>query len=156
MRPYNKILAVAVVVLLLINLVLLVFMWKAKHTDVSRHQPVSNSALETMARELNMTDSQKSAYQKLRDTHFAHTKPLFDSMREARKDFLKMIQGPVVNDSDLNNYSQRIAGKQAVIDRMTLDHFRKVRALFSGDQQKRYDDFVQKIMLRRRDTVTKK
>lgn len=156
MRSNNKILAIAVIVLLLINVVLLLFMWKGKHPENSQRQSPQNSAVETMARELNMTDSQKTVYQKLRDEHLASVRPLFDSIREARKDFLKMMQSPGVNDSDLNNYSHRIAEKQAVIDRMTLDHFRKVRALFSGDQQKKFDDFIQKMMLRRRDTTNRR
>ena len=79
-----------------------------------------------------------------------------DSIREIRKGFLKMIQSPTVNDSSINAYSRRVADQQAIIDRMTLDHFRKVRGLFNGDQQKKYDDFVQKIMLRKRDSANKK
>jgi Spy/CpxP family protein refolding chaperone len=156
MKPYNKILVIAVVVLLLTNLGLLFFMWKGKHTDQSKRQPATNSAVETMARELNMTESQKKNYQVLRDEHFARVRPLFDSIREARKDFLKMIQSPIINDSSVQAYSHRIAEKQAVIDRMTLDHFRKVRGLFSGEQQKKFDDFIQKMMLRRRDTTNRR
>ena len=156
MRSYNKILVIAVIVLLLVNLALLLYMWKGRHPDQSKRQPAPNSAVETIARELSMTDSQKTVYQKLRDEHFANVRPLFDSIRETRKDFLKMMQSPSVNDSDLNRYSHRVAEKQAVIDRMTLDHFRKVRTLFSGDQQKKFDDFVQKMMLRRRDTTNRR
>ncbi len=156
MRSYNKILAIAVIVLLAVNVGLLFLIWKGKGSGQKGQQSNSNNALETMARELNMTESQKNNYQALRDQHFTNVRPLYDSVREARKDFLKMIQSPVVQDSSINNYSRRIADKQAVIDRMTLDHFRKVRGLFSGDQQKKYDDFIQKIMLRRRDSTNRR
>lgn len=156
MRSYNKILVVKVIILLLVNIALLIFLWKGKQSGDNKHQPSSGNSVETMAKELNMTDSQKTAYQNFRDRYFANTKPIYDSIREARKYFLKMIQSPVVNDSDLELYSNRIAEKQALIDRMTLTHFRNVRAIFSGDQQKKYDDFIQKIFLRKRDSTGKK
>ncbi|MCZ2460745.1 MAG: hypothetical protein LC128_14085 [Chitinophagales bacterium] len=156
MRSYNKVLAITVVILLLVNAGLLLFIWKGKGSGQKGQQNNSNSALETMVRELNMTESQKKNYQALRDQHFTNVRPLYDSVREARKDFLKMIQSPVVQDSNISNFSRRIAEKQAVIDRLTLDHFRKVRGLFSGDQQKKYDDFIQKIMLRRRDSTNRR
>ncbi|OQY96406.1 MAG: hypothetical protein B6D37_02610 [Sphingobacteriales bacterium UTBCD1] len=156
MKPCNKILGVAVIVLFLVNAGLLLFIWKGKGSGHAGQKPDSGSAMETMARELNMTESQKKNYQTLRDQHFAGVRPLYDSVREIRKEFLKMIQSLVVQDSSISNYSRRIAEKQAVIDRLTLDHFRKVRGLFSGEQQKQYDDFIQKIMLRRRDSSGKR
>ncbi len=156
MRSYNKILFIAVIVLLLVNIALLIFMWKGKQSDQTRRQPAANGPFETMASELNMTEQQKTQYKSLRDQHFSNIRPLLDSIREVRKYFLKLMQRANANDSDLASYSHRIAEKQAVIDRMTLDHFRKVRALFSGDQQKKFDDFIQKMMLRRRDTTNRR
>lgn len=156
MRSYNKILVAAVIILLLVNIALLIFLWRGNHTGQSQRPPSSGNSVETMARELNMTDSQKAAYQNFRDRYFANTKPIYDSIRGARKDFLKMIQSDYVNDNDLKMYSNRIAKKQAVIDSITLGHFRQVRALFMGDQQKKYDDFIQKMFLRRRDTTNRR
>lgn len=156
MKSYNKILAIAVIVLLLVNLLLLFFMWRGKHSESVKRQSTSNSSTEIMARELNMTDSQKTNYQKARDNYFSNVRPLYDSIREKRKEFLKMIQSPSVNDSALKTYSQGIAEKQEAIDRITLLHFRDTRSLFSGEQQKKYDDFIQKTFLRRRDTASKK
>ena len=81
MRPNNKLLIIAVIVLLLINVVLLVFMWKGKSSGHSNQQYGPNSMLETMSRELNMTDSQKKNYQTLRDEHFADIKPWIQSVK---------------------------------------------------------------------------
>lgn len=156
MRSNNKIFVIAVIVLLLVNIALLFFLWKGKQPDQSKHQSSSGSSVETMTRELNMTDSQKTAYQNSRDRYFANTRSIYDSMRAARRDFLKMIQSDAVSDSNLKAYSNRIAEKQAVIDSITLNHFREVRSLFAGEQQKKYDDFIQKMFLRRRDTASKK
>ena len=141
----NKILSVAVILLLVINTVLLVFMWRSKDRHNSK-RPQGSSPFEMMVKELHLTDQQKNEYKKLRDEHFAAVKPLFDSIREIRKDFMRLVKESVVSDTALSNYSDRIAKKQATIDRLTLDHLRKARSLFSGDQQKQFDDFVQKMM----------
>jgi hypothetical protein len=155
----NKILSAAVLLLLVVNTVLLIFMWREK----GKHSPRRSSGggpFETMAKELNMTEQQKKDYQKLRDEHFAAIRPLFDSIREIRKEFMGLVKETnISSDSALNVYSGRIARKQAIIDKLTFDHLQKARALFSGDQQKQFDEFVQKMMQqrmngpRRRDTT---
>ncbi len=158
----NKILSIAVILLLLVNTVLLIFLWKGREKQEPRHQPGNGSPFEAMVREVNMTEQQKNDYQKLRDEHFALVRPLFDSIREGRKYFMQLIQEPNAGDSALSAYSRRNAEKQAVIDKLTFDHFKKVRALFSGDQQKKFDDFMQKMMqqrmsgTRRRDSANRK
>ena len=144
----NKILSAAVILLLVVNTVLLLFMWRGKDKhDVKR--PQGGGPFETMVKELNMTEQQQNDYKKLRDDHFAAIKPLFDSIREARKNFMLLVKETNVSDSALNAYSGRVAEKQAAIDKLTFNHFRKVRALFSGDQQKQFDEFVQKMMTQR-------
>jgi hypothetical protein len=49
----------------------------------------------------------------------------------------------------ITNYSGLISQQQAIIDKLTVNHFRKVRALFSGEQQKKFEEFVQNMMQRR-------
>ena len=33
-----------------------------------------------------------------------------------------------------------------MIDKLTFEHFRRVRAIYTGDQQKKYDEVVQKMV----------
>lgn len=155
MRPStNKILAIAVILLLVVNIVLLIFIWKGKRAE-PRHQQ-GNGAFETMAKELKMTEQQKNDYKKLRDEHFARVRPLFDSMRQYRTSFFKMVRDTALNDDSVNAYSKRVADIQAMIDKKTFDHFKKVRTLFSGDQQKQFDEYMQKMMQRRRDSTNRR
>src|SRR5689334_9921968 len=97
MKPStNKILAVAVILLLVVNIVLLFFIWKGKGAEPKHQQ--GNGAFETMAKELNMTEQQKNDYKKLREEHFARIKPLFDSIRQCRSSFFKMVRDTASND----------------------------------------------------------
>ena len=150
----NKILAIAVILLLVVNIVLLIFIWKGKKPE-PKH-PQGNGAFETMAKELNMTEQQKNDYKKLRDEHFARVRPLFDSIRQYRVFFFKMVRDTTTNDDSLNSYNKKVADIQAMIDKMTFEHFRKVRTLFSGDQQRQFDEYMQKMMQRRRDSTNRR
>lgn len=156
MRSNNKSLSIALIILLLMNIVLVVFIWKGNKNNPPKRSSGANSSLEILDRELQLSDSQKTAYQNLRNEYSSISKPVFDSIRELRKSFLEMIKDSGLNDSSLSDYSIRVAAKQAAIDRMSLEHFRKVRALFKDDQLRKYDSFIRKAMLRNRDSSNKK
>jgi len=143
----NKILTIAVVLLLLVNVVMLVCMMKGRgHHDMKNR---GGGPFDKMVKELNMTEQQQTEFKKLKDEHFTVIKPVFDSVRTLKKSLFDLVKEDNVNDSLVNNYSGLISQQQAIIDKLTINHFRKVRALFSGDQQKKFDDFVQKMMQRR-------
>lgn len=145
----NKVLTIAVVLLLLVNVTMLVFMLKNKkqHSYSKGDRP---NPVEYMAKELGMSEEQKAGFQKARDQHFAAMKPLFDSMGKIRKTFLDLVRNTDSGDSTVNVYSSRVAAIQAEIDKLTLAHFRNVRSMFTGEQLDKYDEFVQKMMQRRR------
>lgn len=154
--PANKILIGAVVVLLLVNIALVVFMIKEKNNHKGRYQGGKGDASEMMARELNMTEEQKKAHKQLKEEHFKNIKPLFDSLRNAKTAFFGLVKADYVTDSLLNSYSQRIVEKQTAIDKLTFAHFKRIRNLFTAEQQTKFDTFVQKMMQRgRRDSAGK-
>ena len=143
----NKTLAIAVVLLLLVNVAMLIFMLKGRgHREMKKR---GGGPFEMMVKEMNMSEQQQTEFKKLKDEHFTAIKPVFDSVRTLKKSLFALVKEENVNDSMVNNYSALISRQQAIIDKLTINHFRKVRALFSGDQQKKFDDFVQKMMQRR-------
>ena len=153
----NKILIGAVVLLLLVNIALVVFMIKEKNSHKGRYQGGKGDASEMMAKELNMTEEQKKAHKQLKEEHFKNIKPLFDSLRSAKTAFYSLVKDSVVSDSMINAYSQRINEKQSVIDKLTFAHFKRIRNLFTAEQQPKFDQFVQKMMQRgRKDSADKK
>ena len=143
-----KILTIAVILLLLVNIAMVVLMLKWRNNHRPHGFGGKGGPMEMMVKELNMTDQQQKEFQQLRDEHFKTIRPLFDSVRAAKTAFFNLVKEPNVSDSILNAYSQRIAERQSVIDKLTFAHFRRVRTLFSGDQQKKFDEFVQKMMQR--------
>lgn len=151
----NKILTIAVVFLLLTNIALVIFMLNKKQPADKKRNRVDPS--EMMVKELNMTEQQQKEYKSLKEEHFKNIKPLFDSVRAAKTAFFALTKEQNVSDSLVNVYSLRIGEKQSAIDKLTFAHFKKVRGLFTAEQQPKFDEFVQKMMQRgRKDSADKK
>lgn len=148
MKGSGKILAVAVVLLLLINVAMLIMMLRNKcHTpEKSRGR---GNPVEMMTKELGLTDQQQGEFKKLKEAHFTAITPLFDSVRTLKKSLFELMKKADVSDSTVAAYSALIAEQQAQIDKATVKHFRTVRALLNADQQKKYDEMVEKMLQHR-------
>lgn len=147
----NKILTIAVILLLLTNIALVVFMFMGKK-DNNRSRGRRDPFAE-MVKELNMTDQQQKDFKQLKEDHFKNIRPLVDSVRAAKTAFFSLIKEPAVSDSLINVYGSKVTEQQAVLDKMTFEHFRRVRSLFNPEQQPKFDSFLQKMMQRgRRDS----
>lgn len=152
----NKILTIAVVLLLLTNIALVVYMLSGKKHGPGK-PPSRPSTSEMLARELNMTEAQKTQHQQLREDHLKNIRPLFDSIRMAKTALYNLLKDSTASDSLVNVYTRQISDKQVAIEKMTFAHFQRVRQLFTPDQQPRFDEFVQKMMQRgRKDSAQKK
>jgi len=155
-RTTTKILTIAVVLLLLVNIGMLIYIFSGKdRPDRGR----GRGPYDKMVKELNMTPEQKKHYDSLREMHFTTIRPLFDSMRNTRRALFNLMKEETLNDSLVNVYSSRITEKQTRADRLTLEHFRRVRSMFSGEQQLKFDEFIQKMMQsrgKRKDSSDKK
>jgi len=109
-----------------------------------------------LAKELNMTEEQKKEHKLLKGEHLKNIKPLFDSVRAAKTAFYALLKDSTVSDSVLDIYSRKITEQQSTIDKLTFAHFKRIRNLFTAEQQTKFDTFVQKMMQRgRKDSADK-
>lgn len=152
----NKFLLIAVILLLVINIALVAFMVLGKNKKGSSRSEGGKAAFEKMVNELGMDTTQKKQFDSLREAHFSRIRPLFDSIRATRQTLFNLIKEDNLNDSLVTVYSNSIAEKQTRADRITINHFRQVRKMFNGDMLNKYDDLVQKMLQRRRDSTAKK
>jgi hypothetical protein len=114
-------------------------------------------AIEKMVKELGMNETQKKEFDSLREAHFSRIRPLFDSIRQTRQSLYNLIKEEKLNDSLATVYSNIISEKQTRADKLTINHFRTVRKMFTGDTLKKYDEMVQKMLQRgKRDSSSKK
>ncbi len=154
MKSTNKILAIAAVLLLITNIVLVSMMVTGKSKQERKGPGGKGDPFEMMVKELSMTDQQQKEYKQMKEEHLNSTKSLYDSLKAAKSAFFSLVKEEQVNDSLLNQYSERINEKQAALDKLLFAHFKRVRSLFTAEQQPKFDSFVQKMMQRgRRDSV---
>ncbi len=147
MKTSNKILTIAVVLLLLVNIGLIIFLMKCRDHSQTNRSGKGNS-FEMMDKELNMTEQQKVEVKKLREVHFPLIHPLFDSVRTAKTAFFALLKEPDVSDSVLNAYNKRVTDFQATIDKLAYTHFQRIRNLLDSTQKSKYDQFILKMVQR--------
>jgi Spy/CpxP family protein refolding chaperone len=143
----NKLLAFAVIALLIINGVLVYLVWNGKrqHNRGGQNRNMSD----WLAKELNEDEKQKTEHSKLRDAHFASIKPLFDSVSAYKKGLFSLLKETSASDSLVQLYTNKISQTEAEISKNIFQHFKNVRAILNPDQQKKYEEIVQKMMSRR-------
>ena len=140
----TRILTIAVVLLLITNLVLVAFMvMDKKKSGEKRNQGFRAEAPELMVKTLKMSDQQQADFKKMKEEHFKMVKPYFDSVRVAKRAFFDLVKNPALNDSLME--VSRGCDKQAMLDKITLNHFRSVRNIFTAEQQPGYDSLLRKM-----------
>jgi Spy/CpxP family protein refolding chaperone len=146
----NRILTIAVVALLLANIALVIFLLTDKSKNENRPHGNRIEPSEMMVKELGMTEEQKKEYKTLKEEHFKNVRPLFDSVRAAKTAFYAYVKEQEVDDNVLDSLSRKISARQTELDKLTFAHFRRVRKIFTPEQQFKYDAFIQKMMQRGR------
>jgi len=141
----NKILTIAVVLLLVTNIALVAFMMMNK-SKRSEKPPGRKSTSDMMAKELNMTEEQKKNHKLSKEEHLKKVKPLFDSIRLTKATLYTLLKDSTVSEDVINSYCQKIGETQTAIEKLTFAHFKRKRNLFTAEQQPKYDSFVLKIM----------
>ena len=144
----NRNLIFIIAVLLLTNIaVLAYFLWiKKPTTDGGGHGGGRKIEMADRLKDsVGFNDEQVGQFKKLKDEHWASLKPMFDEMRNAKDNLFKLLSDPNASDSLIDRASDVIAEKQKALDLQTFNHFKKVRALCTPEQQPKYDSMVQRM-----------
>jgi Spy/CpxP family protein refolding chaperone len=140
----NRNLLFIIAALLLTNVaVLAYFLWIKKPEEKQRGSGPKNGGMtEMLQKEVGFNNEQVAQYKQLKDQQWATIRPMFDEMRKAKDSLFRLLSDPNVNDSIIYKTSDVIAQKQKALDLQTFNHFKKVRALCTPDQQSKYDSMV--------------
>jgi periplasmic protein CpxP/Spy len=152
----SKTLTIAVLLLLLINTGLVVFLvlGRKEKNPASPHN--RQDSFELMAKELNLQEEQKVQHKLLREEHFKNVKPYYDSIRAAKTALYARIADTTVTSAAFDTYDAKASQWYSAINRLTFEHFKKVRSLLQPNQQADYDKFIQKMMQRNRKDSSRK
>lgn len=151
-----KTLTIVVLLLLIINTGLVIFLVIGRKDKNQSGAYGRQDNFELMAKELNLQEDQKAQHKLLREEYFKNLRPYYDSIRAAKTALYARIDDTTVTKIDFDTYDANASYWYSAINRMTFDHFKKVRSLLQPSQQAGYDKFIQKMMQRsRRDSSRK-
>jgi Spy/CpxP family protein refolding chaperone len=143
----NRNLIFIISALLLTNIAVLVYFLWLKHPEAKHggSEVKKNGMTDKLKEEVGFTNEQVAQYQQLRDEQMTTIHPMFEEMRKAKDSLFRLLSDPNVNDSLVNKATDVIAQKQKILDIQTFNHFKKVRALCTPEQQPKYDSMIQRM-----------
>ena len=95
---------------------------------------------EMIVRELALNDAQRRAFDTLRREHHTAVMQIQQRMKNQRDHLFSML--PSDNPDSASILAAEIGRDQGEIDRVTFDHFRRVRLLCTPEQQHRFDEII--------------
>ena len=141
-NPRNRNLLIIIAVLLLTNIAVLVYFLGSKKPVTQHGEKERGSITEMLQKEVGFNDEQTAQYKQLKEKQRELIRPMYDDMRKAKDSLFRLLSYPDTSDSLLNKVSDAIAQKQKALDLQTFNHFKKVRALCTPEQQPKYDSMV--------------
>ncbi len=141
--PKNKLLTWLVALLLIANAVTIAMFWLGRHKNLP--PPPPGGAKDFMVRELKLDSAQQDQLEALVKAHRQAADSIRKMIKVAKDSFFALVKQPNVSDS-IKLAAARAASKLTEqLDVITLDHFQKIRALCTADQQKKFDDILLQV-----------
>jgi periplasmic protein CpxP/Spy len=144
----NKILVLLVAVLLLVNIVLLYFLFSRPHgrgPGRAREAAVK----EFLQKEIGFGTQQLQQYDTLSTQHREKMRAGFERMRAEKMQELKQLAADKFADSAIMQAVSQPSAGQREMELMMMQHFKNIRNLCTPEQQPRFDSLCYKMMGRR-------
>ena len=95
--------------------------------------------------ELQFNGEQKVTFNKMRDEHFAQVKGLIDGMRKAKDEGYHELMQDNPDKTKVDSLFE-VSGKlQVQLDKMTFEHFVKLKSLCTKEQLPAYNKLLQEL-----------
>lgn len=108
----------------------------------------TNGMYNALQNEVGFSKDQLAKYQSLRKEQMQKVKPLFNEVRNAKKDFYALIYSANIPDSLINADADSIAQKQKTLDLQMFSYFKTVRNLCTARQTQKFDSTLKKEVAR--------
>lgn len=138
----NRLLTGIIIVLLLINSVVLFFMWR-NHSE-KRRSAIASPA-EYLIQKTGMDSIQKEKYYVLVQQHRKATRRLKEELKEARETYFGYI-GKEIADSTKQQSLNEVNNINSQLSTITFDHLTAVRTLCTKEQQAKFDDAIFEVL----------
>ena len=138
-----------IIFLLITNIAMLIFfVMQGKPTERRQRNHESNGMYNSLQDEVGFSKDQLDQYKEMREGQMKKAHPMFDEVREAKKDFYALISSGQVSDSLINADADSIAQKQKHLDLQMFGYFKNVRAICTDSQKQKFDTLMKKVVVR--------
>jgi periplasmic protein CpxP/Spy len=144
----TKTLVTIIVFLLITNIAMLIFFIVSNGPAQKRHGHEQNGMYNSLKNDVGFSKNQLDKYQVLRNEQMGKVKPLFNQVRNAKKDFYGLIYSENVSDSLLKADADSIAEKQKSLDLQMFRYFKDIRNICSAAQIQKFDSTLKKEVAR--------
>ncbi len=145
----TKSLVTIIIFLLITNIGMLVFfILLSKPVDKRYRNRETNGMYTSLQNEVGFSKDQLDKYQLLRKEQMEKVKPLFNDVRNAKKDFYGLVYSSNVSDSLLKADADSIAQKQKTLDMQMFIYFKNIRNICTPEQTQKFDSVIKKVVVR--------
>ncbi len=138
----NKLLTWLVLLLLIANAATLVLFWTGKRKNPPASTGTPN---EFLVKELKLDDRQQQALTALVKEHRRAVDQLRGQVKAAKDSLFDLVKKENLTDSARQSAAAAVSRITEQIDLLTLDHFRKIRALCNPEQQRQFDEILHRV-----------
>lgn len=138
-----KLLTILVVVLLLLNLVTIASVWMR---GPGRHMgPPPHGPREYIISRLGLNEEQTEAFEKLRKEHFDTIQKLREQIKSEKEEMYSGLKSKG-NESAAYAHLAKVILYEEQAEKITFEHFRKVRELCDDEQKKHFDAIITQVI----------
>jgi protein CpxP len=142
-----KLLTTMVVLLLLINIATIASIWKLiDPKNLSLMPPPPPSAKEFIISKLNLDEEQQKVFDELRKEHFEQMQTLQVNIRTEKDALYDLLKSPEPDTVQTYLHIARVMQNEERLEKITFEHFRKVRAICNDEQKQHFDIIIDQIM----------
>jgi Spy/CpxP family protein refolding chaperone len=145
----TKSLVTIIIFLLITNIAMLIFfILLGKPADRKQKNRETNGMYTSLKNEVGFTKDQLDKYELLRKEQMETVKPLFNEVRNSKKEFYGLIYSSNIPDSLLNADADSIAQKQKRLDLQMYNYFKNIRNICTAGQTQEFDSVIKKVVVR--------
>ena len=146
----NKMLLIAVVILLLTNIgMLLFFLYNRGGERKDYHGAREEMMTSFLQKDIGFNKHQMEQFDSLSKTHRETVRALFDEVRSRKELQFKQLTAADFSDSSINAIAMQSTDKQKQVEIQMFLHLREVRKLCTKEQLPKFDSLFYKVWNRR-------
>lgn len=121
------------------------FWWKKENGSIPVHR-ASGDVASFIINELKLDSSQQQIFKTLREEHHEKAMQLRDELRQSKDAIFILLNNENAADTIVKKAVAHAAAIEQQLDLITFEHFKKLRAICTQEQKKKFDEIIQQAL----------